>query len=109
MAGDFDISRYKDRYRQQLMGVIRKKARGQRIEVPDAPKTEAAPDLMEALRASLDGTGGSRGKGGGSKKAPRSRSCDGGPRRPGSRAARRWGAPSSSGSSQPPDPPSAFP
>jgi DNA end-binding protein Ku len=70
MAGDFDISRYKDRYRQQLMGVIRKKARGQRIEVPDAPKTEAAPDLMEALRASLDGTGGSRGKGGGSKKAP---------------------------------------
>jgi DNA end-binding protein Ku len=70
MAGDFDISRYKDRYRQQLMGVIRKKARGQTIEVPDAPETEAAPDLMEALRASLEGAGGSRGKGRGSKKAP---------------------------------------
>lgn len=43
------------------------------------------------------------------RRPPRSRSCDGGPRRPGSRAARRSAAPSSSGRSQPPDPPSAFP
>jgi DNA end-binding protein Ku len=69
MAGDFDIGRYKDRYRQQLMGVIRKKARGQKIEVPEAPEAETAPDLMEALRASLEGAGGARRKGG-SKKAP---------------------------------------
>ena len=71
MAGDFDIGRYKDRYRQQLMGVIRKKARGQKIEVPEAPRAETAPDLMEALRASLEGASGSRRKGGsGSRKAP---------------------------------------
>jgi DNA end-binding protein Ku len=71
MAGDFDIGRYKDRYRQQLMGVIRKKARGQKIEVPDAPKAETAPDLMEALRASLEGAGGAgRTRASGSKKAP---------------------------------------
>jgi DNA end-binding protein Ku len=70
MAGDFDISRYKDRYRRQLMGLIRKKARGQRIEVPEPPRAETAPDLMEALRASLEGAGDSRRKGGGPKKAP---------------------------------------
>jgi DNA end-binding protein Ku len=70
MAGDFDISRYKDRYRRQLMGVIRKKARGQRIDVPEPPRAETAPDLMEALRASLEGAGDSRRKGGGPKKAP---------------------------------------
>jgi DNA end-binding protein Ku len=71
MAGDFDIGRYKDRYRQQLMGVIRKKARGQKIEVPEAPKAETAPDLMEALRASLEGAGGAgRTRASGSKKAP---------------------------------------
>jgi DNA end-binding protein Ku len=69
MAGDFDISRYKDRYRQQLMGVIRKKARGQKIEVPEAPRAETAPDLMDALRASLEGASGSKRKGG-SGKAP---------------------------------------
>jgi DNA end-binding protein Ku len=71
MAGDFDIGRYKDRYRQQLMGVIRKKARGQKIEVPEAPKAETAPDLLEALRASLEGAGGAgRTRASGSKKAP---------------------------------------
>jgi DNA end-binding protein Ku len=68
MAGDFDISRYKDRYRQQLMGVIRKKARGQKIEVPEAPSAETAPDLMEALRVSLEGSGRSR-RTSGSKKS----------------------------------------
>jgi DNA end-binding protein Ku len=70
MAGDFDIDRYKDRYRQQLMGVIRKKARGGKIEVPETPRAETAPDLMEALRASLEGAGNSRRTKSGSKKAP---------------------------------------
>jgi DNA end-binding protein Ku len=54
MAGDFDIGRYRDRYRQQLMAVIRKKARGQEVTVPETPEPERAPDLMDALRASLD-------------------------------------------------------
>jgi DNA end-binding protein Ku len=69
MAGDFDIGRYKDRYRQQLMGVIRKKARGGTIEVPETPTAKTAPDLMEALRASLEGAGSARRKTA-SKKAP---------------------------------------
>jgi hypothetical protein len=36
--------------------------------VPETPKAETAPDLMEALRASLEGAGSSRSKGG--SKAP---------------------------------------
>jgi DNA end-binding protein Ku len=51
------------------MGVIRKKARGGTIEVPETPTAETAPDLMEALRASLEGAGSARRKTA-SKKAP---------------------------------------
>jgi DNA end-binding protein Ku len=63
MAGDFDIGKYRDRYRQEVMGVIRKKARGGTIDVPEAPEPEAAPDLMEALQASLEEARSSRARG----------------------------------------------
>ena len=63
MAGDFDIKRYKDTYRDALMGVIRKKARGKKVTVPEAPKREEATDIMAALQASLDAAAGRRASG----------------------------------------------
>ncbi|MCL4425596.1 MAG: Ku protein [Firmicutes bacterium] len=52
LAGDFDPERYHDRYREALLGAVRKKIEGEELVV--AP-TEIPPtrDLMEALRSSL--------------------------------------------------------
>jgi DNA end-binding protein Ku len=63
MAGDFDITRYKDTYRNQLMSIIRKKAKGQKITVPKASQREEAPDLMAALQKSLEDAGRRRSSG----------------------------------------------
>ena len=55
LAGDFDSDRYRDTYREQVLGLIERKAQGEEItaEAPAAPQT-TAPDLMSALQASLD-------------------------------------------------------
>jgi DNA end-binding protein Ku len=60
-AGDFKPERYKDTYRDALCGIIRAKRAGR--EVRRAPETEeeAPPDLLEALRASIDAAGRGRG------------------------------------------------
>lgn len=52
---DFDISRYKDDYREALMELIEAKLEGQEFVAPEEPE-EAAPvvDLMAALRASVE-------------------------------------------------------
>jgi DNA end-binding protein Ku len=75
MAGSFDISRYHDSYREALLEVIEKKAKGKKVERPKA-KREEAPDLMSALEASLAAATGngktrrsSRGNGGSRKSA----------------------------------------
>ena len=73
MAGDFDITRYEDTYRGALMGVIRKKAKGQKIRLPEPAEREEAPDLMAALQASLEASAGRR--------AGRRRTSNGGTRR----------------------------
>ncbi|MFP5450883.1 MAG: Ku protein [Thermoleophilia bacterium] len=53
-AGDFDASKYRDRYRERLMEIIEAKREGGAV-APAAPAEEgAAPDLMAALRASLE-------------------------------------------------------
>jgi DNA end-binding protein Ku len=54
----FDPSRYRDEHRAHLQRVIKRKAKGQKIEAPKRerqPKdqTPAAPDLMGALKESL--------------------------------------------------------
>lgn len=77
MAGDFDIGRYKDTYRDELMSVIRKKARGQKITAPKPEAREEAPDLMAALQKSLESAAGrrsspSRSSGRGGKRTSRS-------------------------------------
>lgn len=55
---DWKPERYKDTYRDDVLKVIRRKAKGKPIEVEE-PEEERAPvvDLVEALRASLDKSG----------------------------------------------------
>ena len=60
-AGDFKPEKYKDTYRDALCEIIRAKRAGK--EVRRAPETEeeAPPDLLEALRASIEAAGRGRG------------------------------------------------
>src|SRR5204862_6307650 len=60
-AGDFKPEKYKDTYRDALCEIISAKRAGK--EVRRAPETEeeAPPDLLEALRASIEAAGRSRG------------------------------------------------
>ncbi|HEV2974806.1 MAG TPA: Ku protein [Solirubrobacteraceae bacterium] len=56
LAGDFAPERYHDTYRADVLALIERKAEGKEIAVqPDAEEVPApAPDLMSALKASLD-------------------------------------------------------
>jgi DNA end-binding protein Ku len=56
LAGDFQPDKYSDTYRQQVLALIERKAEGKQIAVQPAPEEVAAPapDLMTALKASLD-------------------------------------------------------
>jgi DNA end-binding protein Ku len=64
LAADFDPSRYADTHRDEVMALIERKAAGEQIAVPPPAEREAAPvpDLMAALKASLDAA---KAKGGG--------------------------------------------
>jgi DNA end-binding protein Ku len=54
LSAEFDPTKYKDEYREQVLELIEKKAAGEEIVIqPEAEETEAAPDLMAALEASL--------------------------------------------------------
>jgi len=56
LSGDFEPDKYRDTYREQVLALIERKVEGKEITVQPAPEapTEPAPDLMSALRASLD-------------------------------------------------------
>ena len=56
LAGDFEPERYSDAYRQEVLSMIERKAEGKEIITPPAAQepAPAAPDLMSALKASLD-------------------------------------------------------
>jgi DNA end-binding protein Ku len=88
IAEPFEISRYRDTYRDALLELIDRKAGGEEVflQPPPRPQPLQAPDLMSALQASLEevrerrGANGARGKGGVSKRAPAStRATDGAP------------------------------
>ncbi len=76
LAGPFDPDKYQDTYREEVLALVERKAEGKEIAVqPTADEEEAeVPDLMSALKASLDavkarddgGDGGGQAK----KKAP---------------------------------------
>jgi len=53
MSGKFQPSKFKDEHRSRVEALIRKKAKGQPIEVPEAPKAERVVDLARALEQSL--------------------------------------------------------
>jgi DNA end-binding protein Ku len=53
MTGRFDPEKYEDSYRKSLLKVIRRKAKGEKITVAEPEQRSEAPDLLEALHASL--------------------------------------------------------
>ena len=55
LGADFDHGSYKDRYRRRLRQLVKDKEAGETIKAPPSPKTPGPPpDIMEALKASLD-------------------------------------------------------
>jgi DNA end-binding protein Ku len=56
LAADFDPEKYHDTYREEVLALVERKAAGEQIAVqPDAEEDDApVPDLMSALKASLD-------------------------------------------------------
>jgi|tagenome__1003787_1003787.scaffolds.fasta_scaffold20441937_2 DNA end-binding protein Ku len=80
MAGDFNPGKYSDSYRDSLLDVIHRKAKGKTVEraEPEAGQDQA-PDLLDALKASLTERGGSsrrrspKQRRGGSQRRSRSR------------------------------------
>jgi DNA end-binding protein Ku len=56
LAADFDPERYRDTYREQVLELIERKAHGEEVTVqaPAEPAREPTPDLMSALKASLE-------------------------------------------------------
>lgn len=56
LSEDWNHGKFKDTYRDQMEALIAKKAKGQKIEIEEAPEEEGqVVDLMEALKASLGG------------------------------------------------------
>jgi DNA end-binding protein Ku len=59
-AGSFDPQQYEDTYRKALLEIIDRKRKGEEIHVEPAREPGQAPDLIEALRASLEAAQGRR-------------------------------------------------
>jgi DNA end-binding protein Ku len=55
LTSDFDAAEYRDEYREELLALIERKAKGESIveSETEAPKPTRAPDLMAALEESL--------------------------------------------------------
>jgi DNA end-binding protein Ku len=60
LDSSFEPESYTDTYRDALMGVIERKARGEAIEAPDGQPVTREDDLLAALEASLKGSGGGK-------------------------------------------------
>ena len=56
LAADFDADKYRDTYREDVLALVERKAAGEHIAVqPEAEEAaDEVPDLMSALKASLD-------------------------------------------------------
>jgi DNA end-binding protein Ku len=55
LAADFDASQYRDEYRDEVLALIERKAKGEKVvaTASEAPSPTKAPDLMAALEESL--------------------------------------------------------
>jgi DNA end-binding protein Ku len=58
---DFDPSKYEDTYHKRLLAVIKQKKRGKTIEAPEVEERSEAPDLLAALRESVERARGGNG------------------------------------------------
>jgi len=79
LTADFDPSKYRDEYREELLSLIDRKAQGKSVveRVSEEPKPTKAPDLMAALEESLAAVRGeplAGSDGGGEAKKPTKRS-----------------------------------
>ncbi len=77
LAGEWEPQKYSDTYRADVLALIERKAQGKQIAVQPTPEEVAAPapDLMSALKASLDAVraregGAGKGRKATGKKAP---------------------------------------
>src|SRR3954447_24757957 len=62
-AGDWEPAKYSDTYRDALCALVEQKRKGHEVRHVQAPeKDDSPPDLMEALRRSLEQVGGGRGR-----------------------------------------------
>jgi DNA end-binding protein Ku len=73
LAGDFKPDEFHDVYREQVLEMIERKAQGKEIAVQPEPEevTAPAPDLMGALKASLEAVKAREGDGAAKKPAKR--------------------------------------
>jgi DNA end-binding protein Ku len=79
LSSKFKAEKYRDEYREELLDLIERKARGEEIveAVSEEPKPTKAPDLMAALEESLAAVkgeplaAGAKGDGGSKRTAPR--------------------------------------
>jgi DNA end-binding protein Ku len=53
LSSKFDLTKFKDTHREQVHGLIQKKARGEEIVSEPAPPKAQVIDLMSALKSSL--------------------------------------------------------
>jgi DNA end-binding protein Ku len=56
LATEWDASKYHDQYRERVLKLIRDKAKGKEVVLPEAPTPTKVADLMEALRQSIEAT-----------------------------------------------------
>jgi DNA end-binding protein Ku len=64
LTTNFDPEKYTDTYRDTLCEIIKAKRKGEAVKAPKVEKPTKAPDLMEALEASLERARGGGGKSG---------------------------------------------
>jgi DNA end-binding protein Ku len=58
LSGSFDVTHYRDEYREAVLALIEAKVAGKKIAVaPAAAPAPAVPDLMAALQASVEAVG----------------------------------------------------
>jgi DNA end-binding protein Ku len=55
LSTDFDPDKYEDTYRERVLDLVRRKEKGESIELPEREEPEPSDDLMAALEASLKG------------------------------------------------------
>jgi DNA end-binding protein Ku len=95
LAGDFEPDKFRDTYRDEVLALIERKAEGKEIAIqPPAEEVRApAPDLMSALKASLDAVRAAGDGNGGAKPKPK---------KPAARKAEAKKAPAKTGRSRTP-------